>query len=95
MEKIKEKIKNEKVEESDKIPATCPKCKKQLTSLNNVQSGYTIYNMYADDDNQIIYNTEEFETDNNTNEWDCPYCGEKITESEEIAEKILLKNKEN
>lgn len=66
--------------------AICPKCKKEIEELINIQSGWNSYkmsvngyNFYAD------YDEIEFNVDDNVNDFNCPKCDTTLFTSEDKA----------
>jgi len=66
--------------------AICEHCGKDISTLNNVQSGYVIYEMDA---NGSYSQVDGFEPDGNMNEWHCPNCSSNIALCEEDAMEFL------
>jgi hypothetical protein len=72
----------------------CPKCKSEIDSLNNVQSGTMAYDLSILDDGEIHYESGDFEADDNVNEFWCPLCNAVLFNNEEQAVSFLKNKKE-
>ena len=77
--------------------AKCPKCKKEITHLRNVQSGSNSYDCWAEERTdckgakytELDYQHEDFNTDGNVNVWNCPECQETLFTHEDDALEFL------
>lgn len=68
----------------------CPKCNKEIQSLKNIQSGTMDYDLSLSfNEKDIHYESGEFQTDNNVNEYWCPLCNAVLFTNEEKAIKFL------
>jgi len=64
--------------------AICPKCKAEIDYLNNYQTGESHSHFDGED-----YETEDFQADGQTNDYECPECSETLFTNEEEATKFL------
>ena len=62
----------------------CPKCKKEIDSLNNFQSGEAHYHLWING-NSPHYEEKEFQPDNKVNDYECPECSEVLFTDEDKA----------
>lgn len=72
--------------------AKCPKCKKEIEALTNIQSGWNRYILHLVKSGKNCfpdYDFKEFETDNNVNEYYCPRCDELLFTNEDKAINFL------
>jgi predicted RNA-binding Zn-ribbon protein involved in translation (DUF1610 family) len=70
----------------------CPKCGKEIDTLNNVQSGTASWTMCLDSNGDTDYEQDRHEffiSDDQQNDWNCPNCGHIIATDEEDAIKFL------
>ena len=71
----------------------CPKCNKEINSLKNIQSGSLDYDLSVNEDETLHYESGDFLTDDNVNDFCCPECLEVLFSNEEEAVKFLKKSK--
>lgn len=70
----------------------CPKCHKEIESLNNYVSGenHSTFSLSEFDGKTIRdYDFGEFQTDGKTNDFECPECQEVLFTDEDKATKFL------
>ena len=75
----------------------CPKCKREIDCLHNIQSGTAGWEMRIDKDGNEEYEQmdEFFVPSGCTNVWRCPECDKTVFSTEEKAVEFLLKGREN
>lgn len=69
----------------------CPKCKRKIDKLCNWVSGESKKYMVLNDEGELeeTFGGLDFEQDDKTNDYECPFCSEVIAKTEEKAVKIL------
>ncbi len=67
----------------------CPKCNKEIESLNHFQSGEMKFECIRDEKHGMQYEEKEFQPDDKVNEWECPECSEVLFQHEDDAKKFL------
>ena len=63
----------------------CPKCDREISSLQNIVTGTMDYEFKIDDAGDEEYTRMEFEANGNENDFVCPLCWEVLFNNEEDA----------